>query len=319
MSTTLPPLNCPACGFRAMPASGCPVCNPPAPRITERPVKDDSDKLIDASVDRLLAAIDQHGEKTLARLAALPKSKDCEVCGHPAYLDENSIWSDESTKKAVIIVPVEPKYHCPACTEKREQERFVERLAKLGIPPDVRGATLDNFRTDRPGAMAGTGYASPAKFLSCARMLAAGEIRNLVLSGTVGIGKGHLGAALCSLALKAGKRAAWIGCHKLFRDYHKAYQDNRNDAVIAPLIRADLLVLDEIGLRDKLPADGEEILFEIIEGRKNERRQTVLLGNKSAEETRAWLGERIRDRLISGGLKFCFGSWESMRGNEEGF
>jgi len=319
METTTTPINCPTCGFRAVPASGCPVCNPPAPHSTgARPSRDDSDRLIDLSVDRLLASIDAHGERTLARLAALPKTKDCETCGHPAYLDENSLWSDESTKKAVIIVPVEPRYHCPACAEKRDQERFEQRLAALGIPPDVRRATLDNYRTDRPGAMTGTGYASPAKFLVCARMLAAGEIRNLVLSGTVGIGKGHLGAALCSLRLKEGKRAAWIGCHKLFRDYHKAYESSSNDAVIAPLIRADLLVLDEIGLRDKLPSDGEEILFDIIEGRKNAKRQTVLLGNKSAEETRAWLGERIRDRLISGGLKFCFGSWQSMRGEEPG-
>jgi DNA replication protein DnaC len=103
-----------------------------------------------------------------------------------------------------------------------------------------------------------------------------------------------------------------------FKDSWRKDSDRSESQVMDYYSNVGLLVLDEIGLRDNLPSDGEEILFDIIEGRKNAKRQTVLLGNKSAEETRAWLGERIRDRLISGGLKFCFGSWQSMRGEEPG-
>lgn len=76
---------------------------------------------------------------------------------------------------------------------------------------------------------------------------------------------------------------------------------------------ADLLILDELCLRD-LPADGEEILFTLFDSRQKTARRTLCLGNKPAQETRLWLGDRISDRLRSGGVTFCYGAWQSMRG-----
>ena len=302
--------NCPTCGFRAVPASGCPVCFPPAPRQQEaQPVEDNSDGLIDQSVNRLLAAIDRRGEQTLARLAALPKSRPCGFCDHPAYLDENSLWDD-------VGAPQEAIYVCPACHERDKEARLQKRVERAGIPADVRAATLDNFQVTRPKVDAR--HQTPAQFLVAARAFDRGEIRNLILAGGVGIGKGHLAAALCIAAMRLGRRIAWAECARLFRDFHRAYEGSNTDSVIDPLIRADILVLDEVCLR-ALPSDGEEILFSILDPRHKAKRRTILLGNQPGPEVRAWLGERIRDRLISGGLKFCFGSWESMRGKEEGF
>jgi DNA replication protein DnaC len=191
----------------------------------------------------------------------------------------------------------------------------MEKLHRVGIPFDVCGSTIDNFHLDRPNVKTGEGFNSPSKFLEFAEMHRCGEIRNLILAGTPGIGKGHLAAALAIEAIDAGKRVAWIECARLFGSYHAAYATQSTDRVIEPLVSADLLVLDEICLR-KLPEDGEEILFTVLDGRHKAKRQTILLGNKTAKETRAWLGERIRDRLNSGGLRFAFGEWDSMRGND---
>jgi DNA replication protein DnaC len=220
-------------------------------------------------IDRILAALEKRGQQTLARLASLPKSKRCPDCAHVAHLDASSLYAD-------LGAPQEPAYICPACSERERKDRFVRRLDRAGIPADVRSATLENFRIDRPSAATGSGYSSPAQFLAAARRFAVGEIRNLVLAGGVGIGKGHLAAALCIRAMRGGKRTAWAECARLFRDFHRAYETRTTEQVIAPLIRADILVLDEICLR-KLPDDGEEILFAILDPRHKAKRQTILL------------------------------------------
>ena len=67
-------------------------------------------------------------------------------------------------------------------------------------------------------------------------------------------------------ALRAGRTVLWVEAAKLFAAVHKAYTQDRSDAVLEAHATPSLLVLDEIALRD-LPADGEEILFAIFDHR----------------------------------------------------
>jgi DNA replication protein DnaC len=259
-------------------------------------------------IERVIAAMESQRARTLERLETLPKTQLCGKCGHDTLLDESSLYHQDGTEAT-------PVYVCPACTEAKRKEKRLEKLHRIGIPFDVCTATIANFQLDRPNIKTGEGFNSPAKFLEFVEMHRRGEIRNLILAGTPGIGKGHLAAALAIEAIDAGKRVSWIECARLFASYHAAYATQSTQRVVEPLVSADLIVLDEICLR-KLPEDGEEILFTVLDGRHKAKRQTVLLGNRTAKETRAWLGERIRDRLNSGGLRFAFGEWDSMRGND---
>lgn len=269
---------------------------------------------IQDATDRLLASLEAHETRTRERLAAIPATKPCPNCAGTAVLDPKSLWSDQSGKRDVIIVPTEPQYHCPACLRDKAEAQKRERYLAKGIPRDVLHATLDNF-VIATNPKNETGYTSPAKFLSNAKAFANGELRNLILAGTAGLGKGHLAAAIAKQRIDAGKRVRWTTCARLFADYHRAYKNDATQDVVTPLVRADLLVLDEVCFRD-LPSDGEEILFEVIDPRSQQGKQTLILGNKPAQETREWLGERILDRLRSGKLKFCYGQWPSMRGTE---
>jgi len=236
-----------------------------------------------------------------AKFNAAPKSKECER--HPgcqAVLLECASWNAG-----------EPVYGCAECNGEVQARRRAVRLSKVGIPGDVHHATLDNFQTNRPGVVAGTH--TPEQFLDAARRFHSGEVRNLILSGTPGVGKGHLAAALAIAALDEGRSAAWITCVDLFSEYHRAYRDYSTREVVNRYGCAAITVLDEICLRE-LPADGHEILFAILDKRHKARRQTILLGNLPANSTKAWLGDRITDRLRSGGCILRYGEWESMRG-----
>ena len=73
-----------------------------------------------------------------------------------------------------------------------------------------------------------------------------------------------------------------------------------------------LLVLDEIGATSG--SDHErQMLFELVNQRYEARRPTLLVSNLNAEEVRAFLGERIMDRLRDGGGKMLRMDWESFR------
>lgn len=242
-----------------------------------------------------------------ARLESLPQTQDC-----PTHGKECAKLDHQKTRE-------EPVYTCPDCEEERKVEaaaiRRAERLAQAGIPADALHATLENFDTNRPNVK--PDHHSPAKFYAAAVAFRDQRVRNLILCGSPGIGKGHLAAALAISAYDSGKSIAWIDCFGLFRAVHTAYgaKDASPDDITRQLGAVYLLVLDELGLRE-LPADGEEILFTILEARHKAGRQTILLGNKTAAEVRTWIGSRITDRLRSGGVVFCYGEWDSMRGTE---
>jgi len=257
-----------------------------------------------AGLDRLCATITAKSEAFERMLDACQQAILCDSHGTAAMLNR------EASRAAA-----EPVWTCPACEREKLAKRHAKRIEVAGIPADVRHATLENFGVNRPATKASDGCVSPMKFLEAAKKFEAGEVRNVGFAGTPGIGKGHLAAALAISALARGQSVAWVECARLFSVYHRSYKTDETELVTDKYAAAKLLVLDEICLRD-LPADGEEILFSILDRRHKAGLQTIFLGNAPAEAIRKWLGSRIVDRLRSGGVAFCYGEWQSMRGGE---
>lgn len=253
------------------------------------------------AMNRLLGSIQAKTSAFEAELAAMPPSRDCKQ--HPGTL---AVMIHEASLQAGRAV-----YRCPLCAGDENQKARERRLINAGIPSDVRHATLANFRTDRPAVVQG----QPAEFVRIGQAMIDQTARNAILAGTPGVGKGHIAAAVAIARLDAGWPVAWVECSALFRAVHRSYGEAGPDAIFHRYISANLLVLDEIALRP-LPADGEEILFTILDGRHKAGTQTILLTNETLPKVREWLGERIRDRLNSGKVLRHYGEWASMRGEE---
>lgn len=270
---------------------------PAAPPAEPRPLD---------ALDRLIQTIREKSEAFDRMLDAQPQFQTC-----PWHGEGQRLLDRFASRKAEM-----PVYLCMACALDAKMQRSADRVAAAGIPADVHHATLDNFRTDRPGVRRDAGYLSPAAFLKAARDFDEGRLRNLFLCGPPGVGKGHLAAALAKRVLQQGKSVLWVECARLFRACHAAYEEGGGlDSVVGRYAAVTLLVLDELCLRT-LPADGEEILFTLFDSRHKAGRRTVLLGNAPSEQTRAWLGDRVCDRLRTGGVTFCYGEWQSARGTE---
>ena len=74
----------------------------------------------------------------------------------------------------------------------------------------------------------------------------------------------------------------------------------------------DLLIIDEIGVQSG--TDNERnILFEIVNGRYENVRPTIIISNRDVKEVAELISERSVDRITEGGAIIPF-NWESSRG-----
>lgn len=140
--------------------------------------------------------------------------------------------------------------------------------------------------------------------------------RSLVLTGEPGTGKTHLACAIAN-AVMADHLAAvrFVTVSDMLRRIKETYRRDATTSesdVIRGFIACDLLVLDEIGVQ--VGSEHEKLLlFEVLNGRYQDLRPTILLSNLSAEELEEFLGHRVMDRFRECGTVLAF-DWESYRG-----
>lgn len=203
-----------------------------------------------------------------------------------------------------------PIWDCENCQRIATADAWARRQIAAGIPVDVRHATVQNWHPGDPAPNSD----HPSAFLTAAESFCGADLRNLILAGPPGIGKGHLAAAIANRYLECDHRVRWRIMHRLFEAGHRAYEQNNREDFIFQHVAMHLLILDEIAMVE-LPKDGERTLYDIIDGRQKARLQTILISNQPAVVVRNWLGAAITDRLRSGGVKFLWGDWPSARGN----
>jgi DNA replication protein DnaC len=100
---------------------------------------------------------------------------------------------------------------------------------------------------------------------------------NLCACGPSGTGKSHLIEALGHLAIDRGKSVAWHTLESLAVMLRRHRADDSVNKAIARLIRADLIVIDDIGMLPVAP-DAAEALFRVVDA-AYEKRSIALTSN----------------------------------------
>jgi DNA replication protein DnaC len=92
----------------------------------------------------------------------------------------------------------------------------------------------------------------------------------LCICGPSGTGKSHFVEALGHLAIDRGKTVAWHTLETLAQLVHRHRADDSVNKAISKLIRADLIIIDDVGL---LPVsnDAAEALFRIVDAAYEKR------------------------------------------------
>lgn len=154
------------------------------------------------------------------------------------------------------------------------QQRMIEKRVKTARFRDQK--TLEDFDwTFNPGIKRQQMYD-----------LASGQFirqrRDVLLIGPPGLGKSHLAQAIGYHCIKAGFHVVYSSIFDLVRELQAEMTPVEQDRRLGGYLKADLLLIDDMGLK-VLPPKAGEVLMEVIM-RRYETRSTMMTSNRPLEE-----------------------------------
>jgi DNA replication protein DnaC len=134
--------------------------------------------------------------------------------------------------------------------------------------------------------------------------------RGLIFTGSVGVGKTHLAVSILKGLSERGFSCLFYEFGSLLKEIQDSYNSNTKSselAVLAPVLNAEILVLDELGASK--PTDWvRDTMAHIINTRYNDKKATIFTTNYHDErqtERDETLEDRIGVRLRSRLFEMC--------------
>lgn len=186
------------------------------------------------------------------------------------------------------------------------------KWGRAAIPERFKSRKLDNYQ---PTCMEGATALKTAQEYACNFDEALANGRCLIFSGDVGTGKTHLAVGIAQSVMEAGRQAVFssvLAAVRSVKDTYSKGSEKTEAQAIRDLVEPDLLILDEVGVQ--FGSDAEKIiLFQIINGRYEACKPTIVISNLAAPDLEAYLATRSFDRLREGGGKLVAFTWKSFR------
>ena len=253
--------------------------------------------------------------KTIDKIPGTPEIKTCEKHGDYevkySRISETRCWVfdscrvciDESDAQAKITEEKENK----ARTIEIEKQRRERVRVNAGISKRNLYKTFDDYKCDNEGqAKAKNDCERFVKEFPCEK--------SMIMVGGVGTGKTLLASAVVD-ALIDNNKCEMIKVIDLIRHLKSTWSKDSEDTeedIIKYFIKLDLLILDEVG--SQFGSDTEKLfIFDIIDGRYQDMKQTVLISNLDIVGIKDVIGERCVDRLREGGGSMIAFDWKSSR------
>lgn len=216
---------------------------------------------------------------------------------------------------------------CPACSAEyaaaeKVKEDATARAAKVaawqlqigdsGIPERFHNRTLNTFKAENEGQRHALSFAT-----AFADSFGQGPKvgRGAVFIGMPGTGKTHLAVGIGMHLMKQGRPVLFSTVMRAIRrikdTWSRGAEESESQAV-AGLVFPDLLILDEVGVQFGTETE-KNLLFDVLNERYERRKSTLLLSNLPLPEVRAYLGERVFDRMREDGGEVVAFGWASQR------
>ena len=139
--------------------------------------------------------------------------------------------------------------------------------------------------------------------LATLRFVAQGK--NVLLAGMSGTGKSHIALALGLLACAANRRVLYTTSADMLARLTMSLADDTLAQALKPYTRAELLVIDEVGLEqvERGEARRSGLMQKVLLPRYNEQRSTIITSNIPWEGWGDYLGDHLGatalvDRLL---------------------
>jgi DNA replication protein DnaC len=221
---------------------------------------------------------------------------DCDIC-------HGSRW------KSVTVDGVERLTRCDCW----RHELIATALRESRIPPQFAHAELSTFE-ERGSNLKRDAYRAAVKFAESFPVVEKG----ILFYGGHGVGKTHLAVGILkNVITQRGSRGFFFETRdllRLVRDSYNSKSEEREMDVLAPVLNADLLVLDDLGA-EKTSEWVQETLGLVINARYNSKLATIITTNLDDDlpntdpNSFIWqVGARTRSRL----KEMC--EWVKMSG-----
>lgn len=218
---------------------------------------------------------------------------------------------------------------CPKCEEQsraedaakkveqdrlERRERWERKVDGAGIPIRFRNRSLENFVADSDGKRRALDFSTSYAATFSDKANQSG--RSALFIGKPGTGKTHLAVSIGIHAMSNGHSVMFCTVMRAIRRVKDTWcresTESESEAVAA-LVFPDLLILDEVGVQFGSETE-KNILFDVLNDRYEQRKPCLLLSNLPLKDVRAFLGERVFDRLREDGGEVIPFDWESHRG-----
>lgn len=258
--------------------------------------------------------MDHSEENTFQRAGAFKLTREMRQCEkHGEY--ESAMWRDHwaPCDKCSLELDMQRRKDEAEQREKAQQEYiWRQRLGRAAIPERFTDRTLASYLPT---------CAASQNALGIAKAYAEGFADNaklgrcLIFCGGVGTGKTHLAIGVANSIMEMGKQPVFISVLKAIRKIKETYSrevQTTEDEAIKSFIDPDLLILDEVGVQ--FGSETEKMyLFEIINGRYERLKPTIIISNLGLKDLETFIGSRVMDRLREGGGKAIVFDWQSYR------
>lgn len=196
---------------------------------------------------------------------------------------------------------------CPQCVQ---EARLKSRLGgRDGIAKRFQRCSFDNYEVN---------HESQAQVKDILESFARDFEDHLemgtpvLLLGGVGTGKTHLACSIANEIADRGYNSIFRSVSALIRSIRDCWGRSGEEAKLIELYKnIDLLIIDEVGVQ--AGSDNERnILFDIINGRYEEMKPTIMISNLKIEDFTKAVGQRIASRIQHEGLLLPF-AWRDYR------
>ena len=203
---------------------------------------------------------------------------------------------------------------CPKCAE---EARIGKAVTNALIPPRFANKTFENYQVFHQGQK--DALAKAQEFCEDIKAKPRGGI-NLILSGSCGTGKTHLACAVLRETIRSSKTGMYMLNDTMLRRIKSRWDNAKGgeDEIIEKFSRVDLLVIDEVGMKENSFPWERDSFFEVINGRYEQMLPTIIVSNLSVTgeiSIKSYVGQRSFDRLIEHS-KVILMNWESFRTGE---
>lgn len=120
---------------------------------------------------------------------------------------------------------------------------------------------------------------------------------SLLFMGSTGLGKTFLSACVAKAVREEGYVVAFGSAFDFFHQLENEYFGRAEDRTHDNLLSCDLLIIDDLGAEPQKPIY-ENFLYNIVNGRLNRRKATIISTNLAGNDIQEIYSERIASRIL---------------------